>query len=311
MKKPYRFFLPIAIAAMTLSGCSSEANEPEATGRKDCPAFTATIGGPQSRAIDSQWEEGDKIGISGCNRSNVCHHTPDSQGSFTVTTEGQQIYFQDDSEQTFTAYYPYTELSEGTSVISADTKTQWQQKVFDFLWARGSGKKDSPKVNFMFAHCMTKVVFTVRPGDGMSFEEMKGVRLSLSGFHHTGSFNLADGTTTVGNDTGNWTFSDFATYNETQGEMTFSLIFFPQVHDAPLTFSAQLNLTGANSLNLSAPIDFTAANNDKDGASARNEWVAGRQYNLSLTLHKTSIAMGDCIINPWNSVTPGDDISVD
>ena len=71
-----------------------------------------------------------------------------------------------------------------------------------------------------------------------------------------------------------------------------------------------LELPDNRSHTLRADIDFTAANREKDGANAKNEWVAGRQYNLSLTLHKTDITMNECVITPW-TVVRGDDITVD
>ena len=61
---------------------------------------------------------------------------------------------------------------------------------------------------------------------------------------------------------------------------------------------------------LRSEIDFTPANREKDGPAAKNEWVAGRQYNLSVTLNKTDITEVECAINPWNEVK-GDEIIVD
>lgn len=314
MKETPKYIMAAALAIMTFAGCGNENDELNVFDRKDSPDFTATIGSVQSRAFDNNWEQGDEIGVSGCNRTNVCYLTNSNDGKFTVKTHGEQIYFQDESEVTFTAYYPWNNLAEGVVAIDADTEVQTNQKSFDFLWAQASGKKDSPNVNFNFAHRMAKVVLTVRPGNGMSFDEVKDATLSLGGFRHTGFINITDGSTMVNGDaTANWVFTGGvapAVLDETESTVTYSLIFFPQEFDNPLAFLAELDLSDNKSYNLRAGIDFTAANSEKDGAQAKNEWVAGRQYNLSLTLHKTDITLSECVINPWNEVN-GDEINVD
>ena len=264
----------------------------------------------QTRAFDSSWEAGDEIGISGGSYTNVCYLTKDGDGRFTVKTPGDEIYFQDESEVTFTAYYPWNSLAEGVTAISADTWAQAHQKSFDFLWAQASGKKASPQVAFTFAHRMTKVVLSVKPGNGVGYDEVKAALLSLEEFRHKGTFNITDGSTSVDDaTTAMWEFAGNenahynapAIFNDTEGMVTFPLIFFPQEFDEPLPFFAKL----AGGQTLKAEIDFTAANREKDGADAKNEWVAGRQYNLTVTLHKTGITLDNCSIMPWEEVNGG------
>lgn len=314
MRTISKYFISAALAILTLAGCGNEGAEPEITGRKDCPDFTATIDGVETRAFDQSWERGDEIGISGANRTNVGYHTSAGDGQFKVKNSGEQIYFQDESEVTFTAYYPKNELAGGAKAIKGDTKGQTAQKNFDFLWAQAKGKKDAPNVAFTFSHMMAKVILTLKPGDGMSYDEVKAAGLALGGFRHTGSFSITDGKTAVeGTSTDKWVFTGgvaTAALNETGKTVTYSLIFFPQKHQKPLAFLAELNLADNKSYNLKADIDFTAANREKDGDAAKNEWVAGRQYNLSLTLHKTGITLDKCVIRPWN-VVKGDEIIVD
>lgn len=319
MRKAPKYFVTAALAVMTLAGCSNGNNEPYADDKKDNPDFTATIGGAQTRASEQSWEAGDKIGVSGCNRTNVCYITNDGDGSFKINTPGEEIFFQDDSEVVFTAYYPWNELAGGAETIAADTRVQTPQNRFDFLWAQASGKKTAPNVSFNFTHRMAKLLITVKPGDDMSYDEVKTARLSLAGFRYKGTFKVTDGTTAVDN-TGyageGWVFTDAeskapVTYNDADNSLTYSLMFLPQLLDEPLTFLADLALPGNKTLNLRAGIDFTAANGEKDGSSAKNEWVAGRQYNISVRLNKTGLTLENCIINPWNQVSGSDDIVVD
>lgn len=310
MRKTTEHVIAAVLTLVTLAGCGSDDIGPDADVRKDSPDFTATIGSAQTRAFDSSWEAGDEIGISGGIRTNVCYLTKDGDGRFTVKTPGDEIYFQDDSEVTFTAYYPWNNLAGEASAINADTWAQAHQKEFDFLWAHASGKKEAPDVAFTFAHRMAKVVLTIKPGNGVGYDEVKTAVLSLEGFRHKGTFNVADGSTVVDNTgTAMWEFAGNenahynapAIFNDTEGTVTFPLIFFPQEFDEPLPFFAEL----AGGQTLKAEIDFTAANREKDGADAKNEWVAGRQYNLTVTLHKTGITLDNCSIMPWEEVNGG------
>lgn len=310
MRKVYKQLIPVSLVLLALVGCGNEGNEPDANGSKSSPDFTATISDSQSRAYNQKWNNGDEIGISGCGRSNVCYVTNDGDGTFTVKHAGEQIYFQDNNSEIFTAYYPWNTLAGGATTISAETKNQLQQADFDFLWAQGTGSKNSPNVNLGFAHKMVKVVLNVRPGTGMSFDEIKSAKLSLAGFSHNGTFDVTDGSTTVGAVSEPWTFSDLARVNEEDKILTFSFILFPQKFNDSLDFAANIDKEGGQVLALSAKIDFTSANSEKDKDKAQNEWVDGRQYNLSLTLNKTEIVISKCDINPWNVVS-GNEIIVD
>lgn len=317
MKKTFKYLAAAAFAVITLSGCDNTNDQPNAEGRKDYPDFTASIGSAESRAYDRMWENADEIGISGANRTNVRYVTDAGDGTFKVKNDGEQIYFEDEGDTPFTAYYPWNELTENSSTIAADTKEQIQskQKGFDFLWAQASGKKVSPNVNFVFAHRMVKLSFTVKPGNGMSFDDIKTVSLSLGGFRHTGTFNIVDGTASADNGDAveKWIFTGGVApvvLNQDDETATYSFILFPQDFARPLELLAELDLPGNRAYTLKADIDFTSANRVIDGDAAGNKWVAGRQYNLNLTLHKTAISIGDCVITQWNIVN-GDDIVVD
>lgn len=305
MIKALKYFITAALAIIAFTGCSNEDNNPDISGKKDSPTFTATIGSGQARAYDESWESGDRIGISDGNRTNVCYLTTQGDGNFTVETYGDQIYFQDDNEVAFTAYYPWNTLEEEAGAINADTRDQTGHKNFDFLWARSTGKKENPSVTFKFAHRMAKVVLTVKLGNGVIYDELKASRLSLDGLLHKGKFNISDGGTTIADGSeGQWAFSDVAPATETESSITYSIIVFPQVLRELLKFTAEL--PGNNTLR--AEIDFSNANSAIDGTDAKNELVAGRQYNLSVTLHKSGVSLDKCVINPWEDVNKSIDV---
>ena len=297
------------LAAAVLTACNNDENNVIDTGSSQA-TFTAAIDGQvNTRAFDQTWEAGDAIGISGTSGgttyTNVQYVTTGGNGNFIAGTSGNEIYYQDDNSVTFTAYYPWTNLTADATTITADTRAQASQSDFDFLWARQTGSKASPNVQFIFTHKMTKLVLTIRKGDGVSYREVQDAVLSLRGFKYNGTFNVTDGTATATGDnlTADWTFAGNTTetnYNaplskdDAAETVSYTLILFPQVFNSPLPITA---ITGRQSF--SATLDFTDANDDAGDTDAQNEWVAGRQYNLSVTLHKTDITVDGCTIQGW------------
>ena len=298
------------LATAVLTACNNDENDVIDTGSSQA-TFTAAIDGQvNTRAFDA-------IGISGISGgityTNVQYITDSdgTSGNFTVGTQGNEIYYQDDNSVTFTAYYPWANLAADATTITADTRAQASQSDFDFLWSRQTGSKASPNVQFIFAHKMAKLVLTIQKGNDVSYQEVQDAVLSLGGFKYSGTFNVTDGTTSTADDlaTG-WTFAGNTSEtgynapfvpNATAESVSYTLILFPQEFSSPLPITA--TLTGMQSF--SATLDFTAANVNAGDTDAKNEWVAGRQYNLSVTLHKTDITVDGCTIQGWDEADGG------
>lgn len=306
------------LAAAVLTACNNDENDVIDSGSSQA-TFTAAINGQaDTRAYDQTWEANDAIGISGTSGgttyTNVQYVTTGGNGNFTAGTSGNEIYYQDDAAVTFTAYYPWTNIESGVTTITADTRAQSSQSDFDFLWAQQTGSKASPNVQFLFAHKMVKLVLTIRKGDGVSYQEVQDAVLSLGGFKNNGTFNVTDGTAFATDGTVNLTFAGNTSetgYNaplskdDAAETVAYTLILFPQVFSSSLPITA--TITGGQSF--SATLNFTTANIDAGDTDAQNEWVAGRQYNLSVTLHKTGITVNGSTIQGWEEAD-GDNIVI-
>ena len=306
------------LATAVLTACNNDENDVIDTGSSQA-TFTAAIDGQvNTRAFDQTWEAGDAIGISGISGgityTNVQYITDSdgTSGNFTVGTQGNEIYYQDDNSVTFTAYYPWANLAADATTITADTRAQASQSDFDFLWSRQTGSKASPNVQFIFAHKMAKLVLTIQKGNDVSYQEVQDAVLSLRGFKYNGTFNVTDGTATATGDnlTADWTFAGNTTetgYNaplskdDAAETVSYTLILFPQVFSNSLPITA--TITGGQSF--SATLNFTTANENAGDTDAQNEWVPGRQYNLSVTLHKTDITVDGCTIQGWDEADGG------
>lgn len=310
MKMKHIYLAMLAVGL--LSACN---NENEITGISDSPAvFSGNIAGQGSaatRAYDTSWEAGDLIGISGTTGgvtyTNVSYTTTGADGNFTVSTPGQDIYFQDEQPVTFTAYYPWN----SATTIAADTRAQESQRDFDFLWAQASGSKANRNVAFGFAHKMAKVEFTIHCGADVSFDEVKNATLSLGGYVAEGTFDAANGVAAATGEAvaqpqtfaGSETDADNAPsdVNSEANTVAYTLILFPQEFASALTFTANLGTAQT----LTASLDFTEGNRNAQDEEPKNSWVAGRQYNMDITLNKTSINVGTCTITAWEDLDAG------
>ncbi len=308
-KKIYIF---IALAALAITACSNEEITPGGENSTGEARFSATIDGPVTRAVDQAWEQSDEIGISvktgDVTYTNVRYFTPDTDGNFGPRNAADKIYYQDEKKVSFTAYYPWNDLNGGNT-ISADTRNQKLQNTFDFLWAQADGQKalNNGMVNFTFEHKMAKVVLTIKQGADVSFDEVREAILGLDGFFHVSTFAVTTGNTDKVNMeemSQDWTFShntENENYNalfvdNTDETRSYTLIVFPQEFGETLTFSATLK----DRQTFVAALDFTEANEDAGDTAPKNEWVAGRQYNIGIKLNKSGISVTGCTIADWN-----------
>lgn len=177
------FFL--VAAALALVSCDSNEDSPVTS--PVAAKISATIGRSNiSRAVDTTWTKGDRIGIFSVIGNDVRPYinleyvTEDTDGKFS----GTDIFFY--KPMTLLAYYPFMgedgKMPGNNGVIEADTKIDKQdadnQPKIDFLWDsksnQGSQKDFSaanPNVNFKFTHKMSKVTFTFQSSDPVYDED--------------------------------------------------------------------------------------------------------------------------------------------
>ena len=267
MKKIFLF----AATALALTACNSE-NDPVAPAESDIATFTAQIGEVKTRASNTSWAAGDKIGITTSGNTkeyvNMEYTVADvAKGTFT----GNPIYFQKNGVNvTFTTYYPFNG-AEGTAVgvitgnTKADNQTATAQPGIDYLWAQATGSRQSHDINFTFAHKMSKLTLAFT-ADGVA----------------AATAEAAEDLTV-------------ATSDVAIGTAVPSLILYPQA-------------TAANGVTLAVVLDGETYNcvlPVKD-----NELAAGNNYNFTVKINKTSMTVVGSTITDWTDVN-GDDINAE
>lgn len=261
----------IVAAAILLTACSSD--EPGMLSQPAPASFSAHIGNTVSRAIGSQWSDGDAIGISGVSGaktySNVNYATASGDGNFAPVDNG--IFYQTTDPVTFTAYYPYSAEVDADGIIPASTTDQSKQSSFDFLWAQAQGSYADPTVRFDFGHKMSLITLSFINGNDVDLEDLT---YTVDGLTADGTFDTATGETIAA---GNTATSMTAPLT---ADRKSSLIVFPQTVES-VTLSA--NVDGQQySCNLSL-----------------SELKSGCQYSFNLTIKKTGIAVTGSAITNW------------
>lgn len=275
-------FFAFAALALSLAACN---NDNEILNDDPVAAqFTADIYKAVPTRVNPEgtdWTDGDRIGITGADYTNV----PYKRESGQFVPDGTAIYFNDPETKTFNAYYPY-QAKGGTVTVS--TTADKQGSGIDFLFATGAeGNTDNPTVSFTgdhaFHHCMSLVKFTFRAGNGVSFSGTEPAGYTLDGLKHEGTFDTATGTTIV------TATSNTPITMQLGGATTSQLIILPQEVTTPLSLSVSYNGQ-----------DYTATL-ELPATPVANFYTAGYAYTYTITLNKASITVEAPEITPWKS----------
>ena len=305
--KKFRF-LYIAAAALLFAACANEEdgisnNGPvAATVQADISNNIKTRG----TADNNSWTAGDAIGVNvtstgyttGDNKKYV---TTNGDGTFEAADNNNVIYFKDNKETTFSAYYPYSEsLTDGKMDWNMAEVEENQPCMADVLFASGAtASKASPIVNFTdiehrFKHCMSLVEFKIKPRQGVKDNNYKFNRLELKGIFTSGKFdtrtglveNVGDRMSLVRN------FDDVPF----ESEESFAYIMLPQsLESNKMDIEIYLLLNDSE-------VKYTASITP----STNGQFEGGKKYTYNITVKNTGITIEDANIYPWENGGLGD-----
>ena len=204
------FTLMAAVAAMV--SCSDNVENIPTTPETD--KLPINISTTLTRATDSAFEAGDKVGIFVVNEPNTLatsgNHV-DNMG-FTYSskwTPDTPIYWLDQTTKAdFYCYYPYAEAAN-TAAHTFATKANQSQladyKASEFLWGKTTGVAPTEEaVNITTNHTFSNALVILKPGDGFTEESLAAATKSVKicGVKTAATINLATGAATA---TGNAT----------------------------------------------------------------------------------------------------------
>ena len=307
--KKFRF-LYIAAAALLFAAC---ANEEDGIGNNGPVAATvkADISNnikTRGTADDNSWTAGDAIGVyvtssgytTGDNKKYV---TTNGDGNFEAADNNNTIYFKNNEETTFSAYYPYSEsLKNGKMDWNMDEVKANQPCKADVLFASGAtASKASPTVNFTdaehrFKHCMSLVEFKIKPGQGVKYNNYRLNRLELKGIFTSGKFDTRTGAVITIGDRGSIRRDFDDVYFE--NEESFAYIMLPQsLESNKMDIDIYLLLYDSE-------VKYTTSITP----TTNGQFEGGKKYTYNITVKNTGITIENANIVPWGN---GDSSNLD
>ena len=300
--KKFRF-LYIAAAALLFAAC---ANEEDGIGNNGPVAATvkADIANnikTRGTADNNSWTAGDAIGVhvtstgytTGDNKKYV---TTNGDGTFEAADNNNTIYFKNNEETTFSAYYPYSEsLKNGKMDWNMDEVKANQPCKADVLFASGAtASKASPTVNFTdadhnFKHCMSLVEFKIKPGQGVKNNNYRFNRLELKGIFRSGQFDTRTGSVETVGDRGSIRRDFDDVYFE--NEESFAYIMLPQnLESNKMDIDIYLLLYDSE-------VKYTTSITP----TTNGQFEGGKKYTYNITVKNTGITIENANIVPWGN----------
>ena len=302
--KKFRF-LYIAAAALLFAAC---ANEEDGIGNNGPVAATvqADIVKNVTRATtDDTWSKNDAIGVYATSSGNTTgdnkkYVTTNGDGTFEAADNNNIIYFKDNKETTFSAYYPYSEsLTDGKMDWNMAEVEENQPCMADVLFASGAtASKASPIVNFTdiehrFKHCMSLVEFKIKPGQGVKYNNYKFNRLELKGIFRSGKFDTRTGSVETAGDRGPIIRNFYDVSFES--EKSFAYIMLPQSLESNKMDIEIYLLLNDSEVKYTTPIT----------PSTSGQFEGGKKYTYNITVKNTGITIEDAFIYPWENGDSG------
>lgn len=274
----------MAACTLFMAGCSTE-EVPSGGNDNNGRVALQVSSGIQTRAFDNQWEVGDQIGIfmlnSGQNTvadgyGNVPYLVASAgAGGKAFTPSSKVIYFPTNGDKRdFIAYYPYSADKVTEGVYSIDLTEQDPQKDIDFMLAGKVTDKsrEDAYVSFQFAHKLVKIVMDIKPGDGVTADDLKNVTVSLTGQPTVGTFDVLNGQNVTVTSTDKKAVTLLANADGTHAEG----IVFPSENYDGMSFTFTTQAIGSYEWTLSRSENAI-------------KFESGKKFLYTITIHRTFI----------------------
>ena len=301
--KKFRF-LYIAAAALLFAAC---ANEEDGIGNNGPVAATvqADIVKNVTRATtDDTWSNNDAIGVYVTSTGNTTgdnkkYVTTNGDGTFEAADNNNIIYFKDNKETTFSAYYPYSKfLTDGKMNWNIAEVEANQPCKADVLFASGAtASKASPTVNFTdaehrFKHCMSLVEFKIKPGFGIDQAENILLGIRLNDIYKTGKFNTKTGAIEPGQYRTSFPYTFNTSFDK---ESSVEVIMLPQsLENDMMEIEVDLQVGDEYNTYKTTLIPTTDY-----------QFKGGYKYTYVITVNNTKITVAEADIQEWETAPQG------
>ena len=294
----------IAAAALLFAAC---ANEEDGIGNNGPVAATvqADIVKNVTRATtDDTWSKNDAIGVNVTSTGNTTgdnkkYVTTNGDGTFEAADNNNIIYFKDNKETTFSAYYPYSKfLTDGKMNWIMSEVEEKQPCKADVLFASGAtASKASPTVKFTdaehrFKHCMSLVKFVIKPGFGIDQAENILLGIRLNDIYKTGKFNTKTGAIEPGQYRTSFPYTFNTSFDK---ESSVEVIMLPQsLENDMMEIEVDLQVGDEYNTYKTTLIPTTDY-----------QFKGGYKYTYVITVNNTKITVAEADIQEWETAPQG------
>ena len=204
-------FLSIFSALFLVPSCNKN-KAPKSTDNAEVVVFRSNLPGEyvaprQTRMDNGAWQTDDAIGVfmtkSGetapYGKANARYATKSAnaaEAAFTPFSPDDALHFPYTGNADFYAYYPYTAISEGTSILKLNISNQSEPKDIDLLYAYVQNVAKQRFVMLPFRYVLPQLVFQFKDEEGMVIASSAISELTLHGVQQTADFDLFSNTLT-------------------------------------------------------------------------------------------------------------------
>lgn len=314
-----RFYL-LAAALVTLAACGNdnEMTDSATTNGELVPLqVTGSINGLKTRVTDdSQWKNGDQIGINATSGKVTerfkNYRIVEGTSNFEPVSTFNAIYYGAETGE-FSAYYPYVAYAYLEDdqilgdIITQQTKQTRGTNRIDFMYATANGTKQNPAVHFAFDHKMSKLVIRLKKGKGFDAYPKLSSYYDLifssnaAKLHSKVLFHTQDGTITPTDEVDKLEFlyNDGTRINSGEDKTIDGVEYaiYTYIICPGEVIPGGLNFTLRNTSEGDGRIYHAVLFTDNDETEMRTE--AGKEYVYTVTVNRKEMEVTNATINPW------------
>lgn len=204
-------FLSIFSALFLVPSCNKN-KAPKSADNAEVVVFRSNLPGEyvaprQTRMDNGTWQTDDAIGVfmtkngetAPYGKANARYATKSAnaaEATFTPFSTDDALHFPYTGNADFYAYYPYTAISEGTSILKLDISNQSEPKNIDLLYVSAQNVAKQRSVMLSFRYVLPQLVFQFKDEEGMEIASSAISELTLHGVQQTADFDLFSNTLT-------------------------------------------------------------------------------------------------------------------
>lgn len=198
--------------ALVMFSCSETPTpEPEPIPTPTPEKWAINISTSITRATDTSFENGDKVGIYVVNNPNTLAASGNHADNIGFTYSGNwspttPIYWKDETTKAdFYCYYPYVSSISNVEAypfaVNTDQSSIENYKASDFLWGKTTGvAPTTDAVGITVKHAMSNVIIKLVAGNGYTADDMASAKVTICNLKTNSTINLASGVVTATGD---------------------------------------------------------------------------------------------------------------